>query len=279
MHPARSAASPDLVLLATSPALEYPRADLPRQFWFTGPLIWQSRLSRMPARVAALRTRHPIVYVSQGATYNRNPAILKLAFRALGCEPVQMVATVVRAFDAAEFDPLPNNVILERFVPFSELVDRLSVVITHGGAGAVQAALGRGVPVIVLPLAADQFEVAARCAWTGAGIRLDPRTCTASQLREAVQKILWDPFYRINARRIMDSFASLNGPALAATLLERLAQTRKAVLRASYCDPWALANSPLHSRLPSVGTNCPEQRDEFDETEIRRDRAVPGTRV
>ena len=251
VHPARSAASPDLVLLATPPALEYPRSDLPPQFWFTGPLTWQTRLACMPERVAGLTTRAPIVYVSQGATYNRNPVILRRAFEALGSEPVQIVATVVRAFDPAEFEPLPSNAILERFVPFSELVDRLSLVITHGGAGAVHAALSRGVPVIVLPLAADQFEVAARCAWTGAGIRLDPWACTAAQLREAVRNILSDPSYRARAREIGNSCARLGGPELAATLLERLAETRQPVLRPASTYPWAAGSFESPQILPS----------------------------
>ncbi len=239
VHPWRAAASRYLVLLVGSPALEYRRSDLPPQFWFVGPLVWQTRLARMPERVAALTNGEPIVYVSQGATYNLNPVILNLAFAALGSEPVRMVATVVRDFEPAEFEPLPANVVLERFVPFSELVDRLALVITHGGAGAVHAALNRGVPVVVLPFTADQFEVAARCAWAGVGIKLDPWTCTPDQLRAAVRTVLTDPSYRANARRIMDSYARLHGPELAGALLERLAESRQPISRspAAY-DPW-----------------------------------------
>lgn len=239
LHPTNSPASPYLVLLASSPALEYPRSDLPPQFWFTGPLVWQSRRWPMPERVARLAPREPIVYVSQGGTYNRNPVILKRAFQALAGEPVQVVATTFRALEPAAFHPLPGNVILERFIPFSEFVDRVSLVITHGGAGAVQAALSRGVPVITLPFTADQFEVAARCVWTGAGIRLDPWETTVEQLRSAVRTILSEPAYRANARRIMNTCAQLGGASLAADLLERLAVTREPVCRPlSARNPW-----------------------------------------
>jgi MGT family glycosyltransferase len=239
VHPWRSDASRSLVLMAGSPALEYPRSDLPPQFWFVGPLVWQTSLARMPERIAALTKAEPIVYVSQGATYNLNPIILKLAFAALASEPLRIVATVVRAFDPGEFDPLPSNVLLERFVPFSELVDRVALVITHGGAGAIHAALSRGVPVIVLPFTADQFEIAARCAWAGAGIRLDPWDCTPDELRGAVRTILNAPSYHSKARRIAESYARLGGAALAASLLERLAETRRPVLRPPWAyDPW-----------------------------------------
>src|SRR5262245_5290685 len=242
-HPWRSAASRYLVLLANSPAFEYPRSDLPAHFWFIGPLIWQPRLPSLPPRVAALPNDQPIVYVTQGATFNWNPVILKLAFEALGSEPVRIVATVVRAFDPAEFAPLPPNLVLERFVPFSQFVDRVSVAITHGGAGSVHAALGRGVPLVVLPLTADQFEVAARCAWTGAGIRLNAWECTPEQLRSAVRTILEDPSYRTNARRIMTSHARFHAAELGASLLERLADTRRPIERApAGANPWAAEN-------------------------------------
>jgi UDP:flavonoid glycosyltransferase YjiC (YdhE family) len=256
-HPWRSAASRHLVLLASSPAFEYPRSDLPRQFWFIGPLVWQPRLVPMPPRVAALTDGEPIVYVTQGATFNQHPVVLKLAFDALGSEPVRIVATVVRTFDQADFQPIPPNVILERFVPFSQLVHKLSVAITHGGAGSVHAALSYGVPLVVLPLTADQFEVAARCAWTGAGVRLDARDCTPEQLRAAVRTVLADPSFRTNSRYIMASHARYHAAEIGASLLERLAATRQPVERAAGSNPWAAnMRRPSSSLGPEDGVVC-----------------------
>ena len=225
--------------VASVPELEYPRPDLPEQYWFTGPLTWQTRLAQMPERIAALTDERPIVYVSQGTTYNQNPVTLRLAFQALASEPVKVVATMARPFEPAEFGPLPSNIFLEEFVPFSEFVDRVSVAITHGGAGAVHAALSRGVPVIVLPFAADQFEVAARCEWAGVGLRLDRLKSTAEELRDAVRRILGDPGYRARALAIKRKCEQLNGPEIAASLLERLAENRAPVTRPhSVRDVW-----------------------------------------
>jgi MGT family glycosyltransferase len=239
-HPWRSAASRHLVLLASSPAFEYPRSDLPRQFWFVGPLVWEPQRSLPPGVAAAVESPgETIVYVTQGATFNLNPLVLKLAFAALASEPLVVVATVARAFERGEFEPLPANVILEPFIPFSRLVDRVSAAITHGGAGSAHLALSRGVPLVVLPLAVDQFEVAARCAWTGAGIRLDPKTCSPDELAASVRAVLTQPGFRANARRVMRSHARFGGAKLAASLLTRLADTRQPVCRPqSDLDPW-----------------------------------------
>lgn len=248
-HPWQGGSSAHLVLLPSPPSYEYRRSDLPRQFWFVGPLLWQSgALGGLPERVAALAGSRPIVFVCQGTSFNDDPVVLRRSFEALESEPVQVVAAVARPFEASEFDPLPANVILERFVPFSLFMDRVSLMITHAGAGAVHSAFSRGVPIIVMPLAIDQFEVAARCAHTGAAIMLDVDSCTKEHLRSAVRTILADPAYRENARRLEASYRHLGGPELAAALLEQLAETKEPVLRPEGSDPWAAnpRSEPAH---------------------------------
>ena len=241
-HPWRAASSTDLVLLPTNPALEYPRTDLPAQFWFVDPLIWQKRLgTEMPPRVAAL-TGRPIVYVSQGATYNKNPVVIRLAIEALRSEPVDVVATTVRPFDPEEFGPLPSNVLVERFVPFSELAPKLSLAITHAGAGTVHAALSHGVPLILLPFTADQLEVAARCAWAGVGVRLHPFHVHGRGPSGGGEAGSRGSEHRGHARRIMRGYAAQGGPNRAAALLAQLARTRQPVRREPVDNPWAVAN-------------------------------------
>ena len=58
------------------------------------------------------------------------------------------------------------------FVAHGPILDRAACAITHGGMGATQKALARGVPVCAVPFGRDQFEVARRVEVAGAGIRL-----------------------------------------------------------------------------------------------------------
>jgi MGT family glycosyltransferase len=245
LHPWRAPASSDLVLLPTAPAFEYPRPDLPQQFWFVGPLLWQTRWNTaMPERVAKMsRDGDPIVYVSQGATYNTNPIIIKLTIEALRSEPVRVLATVVRPFAASEFGALPSNTIVERFVPFTAILDNVSVVVTHAGAGTVHAALSHGIPLLGLPFTADQFEVAARISWSGAGLRLDPWATRPEDLRAAVRALIEDDRFRLASQRVMDSYAACDAPKMSAGLLEELAATRAPVLRDATNDPWSNVSS------------------------------------
>ena len=57
------------------------------------------------------------------------------------------------------------------------------------------------------------------------GLRLSPGRLTPQRLREAVERLLGDPSFRRNARRLADGFAEHDGPTRAAELLEQLAVT------------------------------------------------------
>ena len=54
-------------------------------------------------------------------------------------------------------------------------------MVTNGGYGAVQRAVSTGVPLVVAGNTEDKPEVAARVAWSGAGINLRTGTPTADR--------------------------------------------------------------------------------------------------
>jgi UDP:flavonoid glycosyltransferase YjiC (YdhE family) len=114
---------------------------------------------------------------------------------------------------------------------------RASVVVTHGGFGTVARALGFGLPLVVVPYAFDQPEVAQRIVHAGAGVRLDPATLTPGALRDAVMTVLADPSYRTNARHIAEAMARHDGPAESARLLERLAGANRSRSRVEVSEP------------------------------------------
>ena len=119
--------------------------------------------------------------------------------------------------------PLADNIRVESFVSHGALFPHTDVVITTGGAGTVLTALTAGVPLIVVPTGWDLPESAQRVAECGAGVRIDPKNCTAQSLRAAVDLLLSDLSYRENARRVGAALVRQGGPPHAADLLERLA--------------------------------------------------------
>ena len=85
---------------------------------------------------------------------------------------------------------------MEQFVPQHEVLGRCDAVVCHGGSGTLIAALSLGVPVVVLPMGADQPDNADRCEELGVGIVLDALTAEPSAISAAVRAVRTEPSYR-----------------------------------------------------------------------------------
>jgi MGT family glycosyltransferase len=174
--------SPPLVLYLTAEPFEYHRDRWPDTIVQVGPCEWEPS-ARVPDWVAELDG--PVVLVTTSSEYQDDATLVRTAVAALADEPVTVVATLPadQRLDVA----LPPNARVERFVPHGMLLDQAVCAVTHGGMGATQKALARGVPVAVVPFGRDQLEVAARVVHAGAGARLAARRLSPDRLRDAVR--------------------------------------------------------------------------------------------
>lgn len=86
---------------------------------------------------------------------------------------------------------VPDNVVLCEFVPQIEILKRASLFITHAGMNSSIEAIHFGVPVICIPLKADQPLCAVRLVDDlKLGIRLDAEKFSSVELSNAVNLIL-----------------------------------------------------------------------------------------
>jgi UDP:flavonoid glycosyltransferase YjiC (YdhE family) len=149
---------------------------------------------------------------------------------------------------------LPANARIAPFIPFGALLPHVDVMITNGGFGGVQLALAHGIPLVVAGATEEKPEIAARVAWSGAGINLQTKTPTPGQLRAAVREVQANPRYRHNAQLIQSDYARHNAPEEAAALLEQLAATGQPVLRKaappSRAAPPAELNASMAGKPP-----------------------------
>ena len=87
----------------------------------------------------------------------------------LGQLDADVLFTIGR-LDRAALGPVPANVHVESFLP-QQVAMACDAVVCHGGAGTTMAALTRGLPMVVVPLFADQMHNAARIAARAPGWR------------------------------------------------------------------------------------------------------------
>ncbi len=176
----------------------------------------------MRPRVA---TSRPLVYVTFGTLFNANLDLFRLVLAALADEPVDVVMTVGHDVDPAELAPFPENARVERFIAQAELLPSCAVIVHHGGAGTMFGALAHGVPQVILPQGADNYEHAAMCEQAGTAITLRPGTLSPANLVAAVRRALLDETYAMASRRCAEEIAAMPDAAAVANTLRTWAQT------------------------------------------------------
>ncbi len=144
----------------------------------------------------------PIVYVTMGTVWNRDVDLFARVVAALCEEPVALVVTVGHRNDPAVLGPQPNNVVVRRYIPQAELLPHCQAVVTHGGSGTTLGALAHGLPLLVVPQGADQYDNADAVVAAGAGRRLGRDDTTVAAIRDSVRSLLDDPGFRRSAERV-----------------------------------------------------------------------------
>jgi UDP:flavonoid glycosyltransferase YjiC (YdhE family) len=168
-----------------------------------------------------------VVYFTLGTIFNLESGdLFECVIAGLRDLAINVVVTVGRELDPQEFGPQPPNVRIERYIPQSLLLPHCSLVVSHAGSGSVIGALAHGVPMVLIPLGADQPLNAARCEQLLVARVVGALEATPDRVRQAASTVLADAAYRRNAERLRDEIATMPPPEHAVTLLERLAAER-----------------------------------------------------
>jgi MGT family glycosyltransferase len=204
--------SPPLTIYMTAEPFEYPRRDWPESIVMVGPCEWEPS-AKAPNWLEEIA--RPIVLVTTSSEFQDDGELAAVALEALADEPVEVVVTLP-AGNPEDFVP-PANARVERFLPHGPILDVAACAVTHGGMGATQKALARGVPVCAVPFGRDQLEVARRVAVSGAGTRLPAKRLRADRLRDCVREAMSK---KPGATRISEAFAAAGGASAAADAVE-----------------------------------------------------------
>lgn len=227
--------SPYLHLMQTTPAFELiDKAQLP-QLRSVGPMRPMTALDFVPPNWWAdiVSRERFVVHVTQGtytAESTNSETLVQPTLRALEHEDCLVVATTsavdIKAFSA---DSLPANVRVERFIPHTDLLPFVNVMITNAGFNGVLAALSHGVPLICAGISEDKGDVSALVAESGAGINLRTGSPTEAQIRDAVRTIRHDPKYARQAKRIQADFAGHDSAVESCDLIENLVERKRSL--------------------------------------------------
>jgi UDP:flavonoid glycosyltransferase YjiC (YdhE family) len=208
-------------LLAAPYLTRFPAALDPSPYDVT----WRYREPSPPARPLSDwwgGRRGPLVYVTFGSVAGALSvvgSVYRAALDAVAGLDARVLVTAGRDLDLAALGPVAANVHVEAWVPQHDVLSEAAVVVCHGGSGTTFGALAAGVPLVFVPMFADQRPNAARVAALGAGLVVDPPTgveggmagltsADVPRLREAIERVLDEPSYRHAAARIGAAMAA-----------------------------------------------------------------------
>jgi MGT family glycosyltransferase len=203
------------------PNLPYPRVA---QRFCAPPFDLSSGDATLPEWVAELPPR-PTVYATLGTTFNQAPATFAAILAALREEPVNLIVTVGRSMDPAQFGPQPDHIRIAQYIPQTLLLPHCAAMVFHGGYNSLVSALWHGLPVVVIPGGAgDNLPTGWRVAATGAGVLVEGNPPQPEAVCAAVRVVLEEPQHRASARRLQGEMYALPGLGEAVRRLEGLGE-------------------------------------------------------
>ncbi|MDI2027574.1 glycosyltransferase [Saccharopolyspora sp. TS4A08] len=187
---------------------------VPELFYPEGARLGSARQYRVPAAdperldpaIAELPDR-PLVLASLGSNapmmLGERPQLLETIIETLGKLPVTGVVALGAHRDPRDWTGVrTENVHLTSFVQQQTLLPACDVFLTHCGFNSTRESLYAGVPMVGVPMFAEQPRNAARIAELGAGLSLNVEDATAPALHDALLRVLDDRSFRTAARGV-----------------------------------------------------------------------------
>ena len=185
---------------------------IPNRYVYIGPVIWSPRIS-VPPELTNQTELRPLVYITMGSSGDSN--LLNEIVRAilsLGCR------VAVATFGGILETSLLDHVVTSNLLPGSEIAAKAKLVICNGGSPSTHQALQQGTPVLGIPANMDQLLNMSFLVAAGAGLKVRADEVTYDHIRSAAQRILKEPEFSKNAKKIanwfMDYVPSVRFPAV-----------------------------------------------------------------
>ena len=212
--------------------LEEPLKSFLEPFKPVNPLKLNENLTFDDQALEFLKSDQKLIFASFGTLFNRDLrsfiVIIRgfMAFQPNDCKLKLLLSVGDKTH--AEFQELiqkkelvlPDNILIMNRVPQLDVLKRTSIFITHGGQNGTSESIHYGVPMIFVPIIADQPAVAYRCAdELGLGIRLTYQTLSPEHVTDALAEMLCNKSYHERVLLFSKLSRKYNGVQQASSLV------------------------------------------------------------
>ncbi|HEY1112216.1 MAG TPA: nucleotide disphospho-sugar-binding domain-containing protein [Chitinophagaceae bacterium] len=226
----------DLVLQSGVPGFEYRRSDMGANIHFIGPLLPYAPKQKGPRWYDKRLTRYKkVVLVTQGTVEKDPSKLLEPTLEAFKNTDTLVIATTGGSGTTKLRELYPwDNILIEDFIPFDDVMPYADVYVTNGGYGGVLLGIQNSLPLVVAGVHEGKNEICARVDYFRLGINLETETPSPQKLKAAVENVMADQQYKINVALLKEEFTHYHPDELCAYYVSELLRekTKKALLRA-----------------------------------------------
>lgn len=147
--------------------------------------FWARELAR------ARSGKSKVIFFSLGSLASGNWKLMTTYIDILR-EDKQRLYVVSKGANGNKYELDEENMIGDDYIPQTFFLQQADLAIIHGGNNSITECMYFGVPMIVLPIFADQIDNAQRVEDLNLGRRLDVHNCSKEELLGAIEEVLAD---------------------------------------------------------------------------------------
>jgi len=195
-----------------------------KQRYYLGPEVDLQRKEE-PFDWKRIDTSKRLIYCSLGSQAQLYPEAKRLfqtIIDALSGLPLyQMIVATGREVGHDDLQGIPPNVHLFSYVRQTEVLEKTSLLITHGGLLTIKDAIFFGVPMIVFPCHYDQPQNSGRVVYHGLGVKGEMRS-TVAEVRALIERVDHTDSYRERVRAFGGLFRKHDEAGISVKVVEAL---------------------------------------------------------
>jgi UDP:flavonoid glycosyltransferase YjiC (YdhE family) len=173
-----------------------------------------------------LNDNKPLIYCSFGSQshlIDQSRNFFQRVIDAVALRPDwQLVLGTGAHLNVEQFHSVPPNALLVNFVPQLEVLQRASIMITHGGFNSIKECIFFGVPMLVFPVIRDHPAIAARVVYHGLGLRSNLQNASVEQILSLINRIDRDPTFKTRVELMGREFRRIEESESASQIIQTI---------------------------------------------------------